>query len=210
MTYLPPHFREDDPQRIGALIDAYPLATLVAHDRYGLHAHHIPLLLEPRGGDHGTLIGHVARNNTVWSSSAGTEVLAVFQAADAYITPNWYPTKQDTHEVVPTWNYAVVHVWGPLVVHEDEKWLRGAVGKLTKVMERTNTPPWKMGDAPQDYITSMLGSIVGIEIPILRIIGKWKASQNRNAADHRGVVEGLRSRSSAGDLLMADIMTEDP
>jgi transcriptional regulator len=144
----------------------------------------------------------------VWSSSADTEVLAVFQAADAYISPNWYPTKQETHEVVPTWNYAVVHAWGQLVVHEDEKWVRGAVGKLTQAMERASDRPWKMGDAPQDYIRSMLGNIVGIEIPIQRIIGKWKANQNRNDADRNGTIDGLRTRATENDLLMADLIKE--
>ena len=206
MTYLPPHFREDDPARIKALIDAYPLSVVVAHTADGLQAHHIPLLIDVRQGEHGTLIGHVARNNMLWTSGADTEVLVVFTAHDAYITPNWYPTKQETHEVVPTWNYAVVHAWGPLVVHDDEKWVRGAVGRLTQAMERRNTPPWKMGDAPQDYLRGMLDNIVGIEIPISRIVGKWKASQNRSDADRQGAIAGLIERGDPGDREMAEIM----
>jgi transcriptional regulator len=209
MTYLPEHFREDDPGRIKALIDAHPLATLVAHTADGLQAHHIPLLIDQRQGEHGTLIGHVARNNMLWQTAADNEVLVVFQAADAYITPNWYPTKAETHEVVPTWNYAVVHAWGPLIVHDDAKWVRGAVGRLTQAMERQNTPPWKMGDAPQDYLATMLDNIVGIEIPIRRIIGKMKASQNRSDADRQGAIAGLHERSAPGDDAMADFMTRD-
>ena len=206
MTYLPPHFREDDPARLKALIDEHPLAFLVAHTSEGLEAHHIPLLIDERRGVHGTLLGHVARNNMLWQTAAGSEVLAIFQAADAYITPNWYPTKRETHEVVPTWNYAVVHAWGPLVVHDDAKWTRGAVGRLTQAMERANTPPWKMGDAPQEYLRGMIDNIVGIEIPLSRIVGKWKASQNRSESDRNGAIAGLRLRDDPGDGEMADIM----
>jgi transcriptional regulator len=207
MTYLPPHFREDDPARLKALIDSHPLAVLVAHTADGLQAHHIPLLIDASQGERGTLIGHVARNNKLWTTASGADVLVIFQAADAYITPNWYPTKQETHEVVPTWNYAVVHAWGPLVVHDDEKWVRGAVGRLTQAMERQNTPPWKMGDAPQEYLRGMLENIVGIEIPVRRILGKWKASQNRTDADRDGAVAGLTDRDAPGDRAMAQIMT---
>jgi transcriptional regulator len=206
MTYLPEHFCEDDPIRLKALIDAHPLAVVVVHTADGLQANHIPLLLDERQGEHGTLIGHVARNNPLWTDAAGVEVLIIFQAAEAYITPNWYPSKQETHQVVPTWNYAVVHAWGPLVVHDDEKWTRGAVGKLTRAMERRNTPPWKIGDAPQAYLDTMLENIVGIEIPISRIVGKWKASQNRSGSDRNGAIAGLHERSAPGDRGMADIM----
>jgi transcriptional regulator len=209
MTYLPDHFRQDDASRLKALIDAHPLATLVAYTEDGLQAHHIPLLLDDRQGKHGTLIGHVARNNMLWTDAADLDVLAIFQAADAYITPNWYPTKQETHEVVPTWNYAVVHAWGPLVVHDDEKWTRAAVGRLTQAMERANSPAWRMGDAPQNYLKGMLESIVGIEIPISRVVGKWKASQNRTVADRQGAITGLVERNGPGDRDMADIMGGD-
>lgn len=200
MTYLPPHFREDDPDRIAALIEAHPLATLVATGTDGLQAHHIPLLLIRHGGDHGTLVGHVARNNDRWVSAEGSDVLAIFQTADAYITPNWYPSKGETHEVVPTWNYAVVH--------DDEKWTRGVVGRLTQAMERSSPVPWKMGDAPQEYLREMLGNIVGIEIPVRRIVGKWKASQNRSAADRSGVIDGLLERSRGNDVRFARVMQD--
>lgn len=206
MTYLPPHFRVDDPNRIAAMIEANPLATLVAPGEDGLEAHHLPLFLDRRSEPYGALIGHVARNNALWSTSESRDVLVIFKAADAYITPNWYPTKQETHEVVPTWNYVVVHAWGRLIVHDDAKWVRGAVGKLTQAMERMSTVPWKMGDAPQDYLRGMLGNIVGIEIPLRRIEGKWKASQNRSDADRNGAIEGLRARGSNGDDAMADVM----
>lgn len=209
VTYLPPDFREDDPERLRTLVAANPLATLIAHTDAGLQAHHIPLLLDERRGEHGTLIGHVARANELWRIAAGHEVLTIFQAANAYITPNWYPSKQETHEVVPTWNFAVVHAWGPLVVHDNEKWVRAAVGRLTQTMERTNTPPWKMGDAPHTYLQDLLQDIVGIEIPIGRIVGKFKASQNRAVEDRDGAIAGLESRDQPGDRVMARIMARD-
>lgn len=208
MIYLPEHFEAADPEEMRDIIDRFPLAMLVTQGPDSMAANHIPLMLEPDRGPQGTLIGHVARNNTVWHSDqhAG-ESLAVFQSIDAYISPNWYPSKQETHEVVPTWNYAVVHAYGPIVVHEDEKWLRGAVGKLTRKMEAmTSERPWKMADAPRDYLNGMLENIVGIEIPLTRMIGKTKASQNRTLADREGAAAGLRSTGIAENAAMADLI----
>jgi transcriptional regulator len=206
--YLPDHFAETRAERLHSLIGEYPLATLVTVGSGGLVANHIPFLLDDRSGPQGTLIGHVARRNDAWHDrDPDAEVLAIFQGPSAYISPNWYLTKQETHEVVPTWNYAVVHVYGRVIVHEDAKWLRGLVGRLTKAMESAEPVPWKMGDAPQEFLNAQLEEIVGIEIPISRMIGKWKVSQNRPVADRSRVVDGLRSRDRADDPLMAELVS---
>jgi transcriptional regulator len=211
--YLPPHFEETNPAAIAGLIAAHPLATLVSVGEDGINADHIPLLFDPDAGEKGRLIGHVARSNQLWRNSAGSpEVLAIFEGPSAYISPNWYLTKQATHQVVPTYNYAVAHLYGPLIVHEDEKWLRGVVGRLTKAMERTQETPWKMADAPADYLVTMLGNIVGIEIPVTRVIGKWKVSQNRVVEDRVGAAEGLRAigddeRTEMAELILSRLPT---
>jgi transcriptional regulator len=207
VVYVPSHFKETDVSRLHALIADFPLATLVTSGQDGIAANHIPLILDLSAGEHGTLIGHVARNNDLWRDGRHDgESLAVFQSADAYISPNWYAAKQETHEVVPTWNYAVVHVYGSIVVHDDEKWVRGAVGRLTKKMEALQSDPWKMADAPASYLAGMLANIVGIEMPISRISGKWKVSQNRPLADRSGAVEGLRLADDPGAEAMARLI----
>lgn len=207
MVYLPPHFAETRPESMHRLIAEFPLATLVTVGDDGIAANHIPLLLDPARGEFGTLIGHVARSNDLWRAGRHEgESLAVFQSADAYVSPNWYASKQETHEVVPTWNYAVVHAYGRLVVHDDEKWVRGVVGRLTKIMESSQLVPWKMADAPAPYIKGMLGNIVGIEVPVSRMIGKWKVSQNRSDADRSGAAAGLRSTGDPGDAAMANLI----
>jgi transcriptional regulator len=205
--YTPAAFEETRSEVLHQLIADHPLGTLVTLGPDGLVANHIPFLLDHRSGEHGTLIGHVARNNDVWRVREGDpEVLVVFQSVDGYITPNWYASKRETHQVVPTWNYAVVHAYGPLMIHEDPKWLRGVVGRLTKHFEADQPTPWKMADAPSDYIASQLDHIVGIEIPISRLIGKWKTSQNRLPADRKGVVAGLQARDQPGDATMAELV----
>ncbi|HEU0165809.1 MAG TPA: FMN-binding negative transcriptional regulator [Thermomicrobiales bacterium] len=204
--YLPAHFEMTDPEAIRAMIAEHPLGTLVTLGRDGIAANHIPFLLEERG-EHGTLVAHVARNNPLWTDRGPyVEALTIFQGPTAYISPNWYPTKQESHEVVPTYNYAVVHVYGELIVHDDPKWVRGAIGKLTKAMEASQSKPWKMADAPQDYLATMVANIVGIEIPISRFSAKWKASQNRTPADLAGVISGLREMSDPEDAAMAAVM----
>jgi transcriptional regulator len=207
--YLPPHFEETRTEVLHALIAEHPLGALVTLGENGLDANHIPFLLDPNSGEHGTLIGHVARNNYLWHNhDPQHEVLVLFQGPTAYISPNWYATKQATHEVVPTYNYAVVNVHGNLIVYEDEKWLRGIVGKLTKTMEASQPVPWKMADSPAPYIRQRLTEIVGIEIPINRIVGKWKVSQNRPEVDRIGAAEGLRTSGDAEDLAMADLILD--
>lgn len=206
--YLPTHFEEARTDVLRALIAEYPLGMLVTLGAEGLDANHIPFLFEPRAHEQGALIGHVARNNPVWHDrDESVEALVVFRGPAAYISPTWYPTKQETHEVVPTYNYAVVHVHGNLIVHEDAKWLRGVVGRLTKTFEANQATPWKMADAPAMYLESQLKNIVGIEIPINRITGKWKVSQNRVAADRAGAAAGLRASGTPDDVEIAALIS---
>ncbi len=205
MVYLPDHFNASNQGQVRDIIDRHPLSTLVTVGPHGPEANHIPLILEPDRGPHGTLIGHVARNNDMWRH--GGTCLAIFHVADAYISPNWYPTKADTHEVVPTWNYQVVHARGPLRVIDDERWLRGAVGKLTRKMETlSSNQPWKMADAPRAFIDDLLANIVGIEIPVESMIGKAKMSQNRPTVDRQGAAAGLRATDRPNASAIADLI----
>lgn len=207
--YIPDHFRGDDSEALHGLIERNSLGTLITLNEAGIVANHIPFILDTRGDGPARLLGHVARRNPLWQDHpADRDVLVVFQDVDAYITPNWYATKQETHEVVPTWNYAVAHVSGPLIVHDDVKWLRGQAGMLTREMERRRDSDWKMADAPQDYLAGQLAQIVGIEIPIARLVGKVKASQNRIAADRDGAIAGLEASDSPRDAAMAAVMRD--
>ncbi len=200
-------FREDRAEVMHALIKAHPLATLVTQTARGLEANHIPFLIDPEPTPFGTLRGHVARANPVWRTLlADAEVLAVFQGPQGYITPSWYPSKVATGKVVPTWNYAMVHAQGPLKVYEDAEWLRKLVTRLTDSQEVLRAKPWHVTDAPDDYINTMLKAIVGIEIPVRRLQGKWKMSQNRLPQDHAGVVDGLTARDDAASVAMLDAM----
>lgn len=209
MIYLPDHFRDDDPERLVALIESSPLGTLITLDGEDLVANHIPFVVDSRGDGPAKLLGHVARANPLWRTHpAERDVLVVFQAADAYITPNWYATKAVSHEVVPTWNYTVAHVSGPLLVHDDVTWLRMQAGLLTRTMERRRGSDWKMADAPQAYLSGQLANIVGIEIPIVRLVGKAKASQNRLEEDRNGAIAGLEATGDAADAAMAAVMWE--
>jgi len=190
--YIPEHFAETRVDVLHDLVRRHPLGTLVALTPEGLDANHIPFDLDPAPVPFGTLRGHVARANSFWRKvSPDSEVLAIFQGPDAYIRPDWYPTKRETGKVAPTWNYAVVHAYGPLRVIEDRTRLRELVERLTDHHERERPDPWKVTDAPEDYVEARLGEIVGIEIPITRLIGKWKTSQNRGPADRDGVIAGL-------------------
>jgi transcriptional regulator len=205
---MPAHFEETRADLLHQLIAEHPLGTVVTFGPDGLTANHIPLLLDPGIGPNGALIGHVARNNELWHAHDDrVEALVIFQGASAYISPNWYATKQATHEVVPTYNYVVVHAHGPLIIHDDVKWVRGVVGKLTKRMESSQEVPWKMADAPADFIAGQLENIVGIEIPISRLVGKWKTSQNRPVEDRVGAAAGLRASGDLADAEMAELVT---
>jgi transcriptional regulator len=204
--YIPSHFDESDTGRLHALIAGHPLGILVTHGESGLDANHLPFDLEVRDGSSGVLHTHVARANRVWEDiRSGDEVLVVFRAADAYISPNWYPSKHEHHRQVPTWNYMVAHAHGHVTVHHDERYLRALVGRLTKHHEAAEPRPWRMGDSPQTFIRDMLASIVGLEIEITRLVGKFKLGQNKEARDVRGAAHALRARRQNA---IADAMLE--
>jgi transcriptional regulator len=200
--YVPGHFEETRVDVMQALIGRHPLGTLVAMTPRGLEASHIPFLIDTAttsSASHGTLRCHLARANPLWRDLApGTQVLAIFQGADSYISPSWYASKRDHGKVVPTWNYVTVHAYGtPRVIH-DADWLRTLVAGLTDRHEAGRTDRWQLGDAPADYVDKMLNAIVGVEIPVTRMIGSWKLSQNRSAADREGVVTGLEQEHASG------------
>lgn len=197
--YSPQHFEETRTEILHALIAAHPLATLVTLTGHGLEANAIPLLLRHDGSPFGTLVGHVARANPLWREfEPSVEALAVFQGPNAYITPAWYATKLETGKVVPTWNYVVVQAHGRLRSIDDPAWVRALLDELTARHESPRPAPWSVDDAPADYIHALLRAIVGIEMPVARIAGKWKLSQNQPAANRAGVVAGL-SQSTAPD-----------
>jgi transcriptional regulator len=195
--YLPKHFEQQDLESLTSLLKTYPLGTLVTQHEGVLEANHIPFLIEGPLAAGGKLIGHVAKGNPVWKHDVSTqETLVIFQGPESYITPNWYPSKQVHHQVVPTYNYTVVHVYGQLSVTHDEAVKRRIVGDLTASMEKMRDSTWQVSDAPAEYIEKMLNAIVGIELTITRIQAKWKVSQNRDAADREGVAHGLSGPGS--------------
>ncbi len=193
--YLPPHFSEPRLEELHRILREYPLGMLVTHGPAGLDANHIPFELDPERGPHGTLLAHVARANPLCTEFAGgADVMVVFRGVQGYISPNWYPSKHETHRQVPTWNYEVVHAHGRLRLVDDEKFVRGIVARLTRRHEATEPKPWKMGEAPADYLDRMLQAIVGVEIEVVRLEGKRKLSQNREARDVDGAVRALQER----------------
>jgi transcriptional regulator len=194
--YTPPAFAETRVETLHDAIRAHGLATLVTHTPDGMIASHLPLMLDPTRGRFGTLIGHLARANPQARHSAG-EALVIFQGPEGYITPSYYPTKRENAKVVPTWNYAAVHAYGPLRIVDDKTALLDIVTRLTTAHETPRAEPWAVSDAPEDFIDGMLRAIVGVEIPIARLEGKWKMSQNRPAVDRAGVVSGLEADGNA-------------
>jgi transcriptional regulator len=207
--YIPKHFEERRVEVLHELIRSRPLAALVVLTSNGLDANHIPFQVDPHPTPFGTLRGHIARANPLWRHfSSDIEALAIFQGPGAYISPSWYPTKRETAKVVPTWNYAVVHAYGALRVIEDRVWLRRLVESLTNQHEAERDDSWKVTDAPSDFIEHLLGSIIGIEIPITRLIGKWKVSQNRPIRDKEGVIEGLLQEGYDSGASMADLVRQ--
>jgi transcriptional regulator len=205
--YVPAQFREEDVPTLHTLIREHSLATLVTWGADGLEANHIPMEIEADPLPYGTLRGHVARANPVWQSYAkDVHALAIFVGPQTYITPSWYKTKRETGKVVPTWNYAVVHAHGPLGIVEDRTWLYNLVSRLTRAHEEGRQPEWAVTDAPTDFIDKQLGGIVGIEIPIVRLEGKWKVSQNREPPDRAGVVSGLRADPDGTSQSMANLV----
>jgi transcriptional regulator len=190
--YTPAHFKEERIEVLGELMRAHPLAALVTLGKQGLEVSHIPLVYNSLPEPLGTLRGHLAKANPQWRDvSPDVPALAIFGGPQHYITPSWYASTAEHGKVVPTWNYAVVHAYGKLAVRHDSAWLRQNVGELTEAHERGSAHPWRVEDAPSEYIDRMLGEIVGLEIVIDRLEGKWKVSQNRSATDRVGVVEGL-------------------
>lgn len=193
--YLPPHFSEPRLEELHRILREHPLGMLVTHGPAGLDANHIPFELDPERGPHGTLLAHVARANPLCTEFAGgADVMVVFRGVQGYISPNWYPSKHETHRQVPTWNYEVVHAHGRLRLVDDEKFVRGIVARLTRRHEATEPKPWRMGEAPADYLDQMLRAIVGVEIEVVRLEGKRKLSQNREARDVDGAVRALQER----------------
>jgi transcriptional regulator len=206
-VYLPKHFEQNDPAVLAAAIHAYPLATLIVTTTQGPSADLIPLEFHPEVGAHGTLRGHVARANPLWHA-AGAPVLAVFQGPQAYVSPNWYPSKREHGKVVPTWNYTMVQARGTLRAVDDAPWVHALVEKLTDRHESTQATAWAVSDAPADYIQQMLRAIVGIEITLTSLVGKWKVSQNRGAADRLGVAVGLAGTPDDNTRAMAALVRD--
>jgi len=209
--YLPAHFAETDKEVLHSRIAQYPFGTLITHGRSGLDANHIPFELAAEDGEMGVLHAHVARANPVWQDVAnGDEALVVFRAGDAYISPNWYPSKHELHKQVPTWNYMVVHAHGRITILDDERYVRGVIGRLTRTHEASEPKPWKMSDAPKDYVDTMVRAIVGIQIEITRLVGKSKLSQNKDVRDIQGAAEALKSsgESRVADAMLAVVSTK--
>jgi transcriptional regulator len=207
--YIP---RANEEKRIPvmhALIKSQPLAALVTLGADGLLASHIPMILEEDGSEFGILKGHVSRANTQWRDRIqSVDALAIFAGPHHYISPSWYPEKQEHGKVVPTWNYAVVHAYGPLTVVDDGQWLLAHLQTLTNTHEAVLPSSWKVSDAPEEFIRSMMEGIVGLELPIKRLEGKWKVSQNRSQADREGVVEGLGSLNTPESLALKALVEE--
>jgi transcriptional regulator len=205
--YLPGHFEETRIEVLHDLIRAHPLGALVTLGPDGPEANHIPFEIDPEPAPFGTLRAHVARANPLWKAiAADGRALAIFQGAQAYVSPSWYPSKREGGKVVPTWNYAVVHAYGTLRAIEDRTWLRALVERLTDRHEARRAAPWKVSDAPAGFVEQMLGAIVGIELTVTRLTGKWKTSQNRPAADRAGVVEGLLADGGEAAAAMAELV----
>src|SRR5574343_1462287 len=201
--YLPKHFAEDDVAEMHALMRANPLTTLVSHGPDGLNANHIPLLLTD-AAPYGKLQGHVARANPLWKpGQTEGDVLVVFQGDESYISPSGYATKAEHGKVVPTWNYVAVHAYGEMRVIDDLAWVLDQVSALTRTHEAMLPQPWAVSAAPADYIEKMLGAIVGIEITITRLLGKWKVSQNQPAENRASLIAALEM---AGDPAMAGLI----
>lgn len=207
--YIPSAFRQDDLDSLQQAIQACRLACLVSHGADGLQVSHLPLLLRPEQGDKGTLYGHLARANPHWRALAGgAQVLAIFQVADAYISPSWYPSKAEHGKVVPTWNYVAVQAHGQAQVFDDAKRLRELLAMLSHRHESQRPQPWSLDDAPADYIEAMLRATVGFALPISRLEGKWKLGQNRSNADQQGLREALRNSTDGQDRNLAAYLKE--
>jgi transcriptional regulator len=215
--YVPAHFAEERPEELQRILREHPLGMLVTHSSAGLDADHIPFEFHPPkpGSDQptdepglGTLTAHVARANPLWQRCpSGTPVMVVFRGAQSYISPNWYPSKHETHQQVPTWNYEVVHVHGVLEIQDDERTVRGIVARLTRTHDAAEPRPWKMTDSAPEYIDTLLRNIVGIQVRISTMVGKRKLSQNKAIRDRVGAAEALLQR---GEDELARLMKPAP
>lgn len=193
--YIPPHFSESRPEPLHRVMREHPLGALVTQGPAGFDADHIPFEFDADQGPHGLLSAHVARANPVWQRCAtGTRVMVIFTGPQAYISPSWYPSKHEAHRQVPTWNYEVVHAHGVLTVRDDERFVRRIVARLTRRHEADEPTPWKMGDATPEFIDGMLRNIVGIEIALTSLVGKFKLSQNKELRDRTGASDALDAR----------------
>ena len=205
--YIPAHFEQPDIETMHGLIRTRPLATLVTLDSDGINANHIPLHLTPAPEPFGILRGHVARSNPVWRApEPDTEVLAIFHGPDAYISPSWYASKQESGRVVPTWNYTVVHAYGSLRIIDDASWIRTQLEALTAHNEAVFSEPWAVSDAPDEFTEKLIEAIVGIEIVITRLSGKWKVSQNQPPENRRSVIQGLNGCGQSEAVAMAALV----
>jgi transcriptional regulator len=206
-VYIPKQFEELRVEVMHELVRAYPLATLVTHSSSGLNANHIPLHLSESPAPYGTLQGHIARANPLFGEIAGgIEALAIFYGPDSYITPSWYATKKETGKVVPTWNYAVVHAYGVLRVVDNASWLRTQLDALTDHNEASFPEPWAVSDAPADHIDRIMTAIVGVEMVITKMYGKWKVSQNQPTQNQLGVISGLKASGLSESQAMAALV----
>lgn len=203
--YQPASFTETRLDVLHAVMRAAPLASLVIHGPDGLDADPLPLLLDAAAGPYGTLAGHCARANPLWTraGTGGIDALAIFHGPEHYVSPAWYPAKQEHGRVVPTWNYVIVQARGRLRAIDDRDWLRRQVTALTQQQEAGSAAPWAVGDAPADYLDRMLGAIVGLELRIERLSGKCKLSQNQPAANRDGVIAGLQALGTSRAAVMA-------
>lgn len=208
--YMPPAFAETRLPVLHEAIRQSRLTSLVTLNETGLEASQVPVLVDPSEGEFGTIYGHLARANPQWRGvQQAVPALAIATGPDAYISPSWYATKQQTGKVVPTWNYVVVHAYGRIEFIEDAKALLAIVSRLTNHHEEKRAEPWSVSDAPEDYIQGQLKGIVGFKLAITRIEGKWKLSQNRSAEDRGGVIEGLQDGGGPAETAIAGLMTRD-
>lgn len=207
--YIPKANEETRVDVLYEFIEAHPFATLVTMGSAGLFATHLPLVLDPAGGTLGVLRGHISRANNQWRDFADSvDALVIFSGPHHYITPNWYAEKAKTGKVVPTWNYAVVHAYARLRVIQDAAWLVENVTALTNVHEAGSAVPWRVSDAPEEYVQALAKGIVGVELTITRLEGKWKVSQNQSAENRAGVVKGLEELGTAESLAMKRLVED--
>lgn len=205
--YIPSSFAESRTAIMQTLLQQHPLGTLVTLDPDGLTANHLPFELDTSVGEFGVLRAHAARANPFWrSASRDTDALIVFQGPQTYISPQWYPSKKENGKAVPTWNYITVHAYGPITIVEQAQWLRSQLATLTRRHEASQPVPWRLDEAPAAYIEQLLTLIVGIEIPIRRLMGKWKLSQNQSDGNRRGVIAGLQQQSDGQAQAVATAM----